>query len=81
MIYYGGQDNGNINWDDDFSYFCDFIKETLCKQDVFDENEKTRVSIVLDYLKEYGDYAQDCRNGKISSDSFEIEKVAYIKED
>ncbi len=35
----------------------------------------------MDYLKEYGDYAQDCRNGKISSDCFEIEKVAYIKDD
>lgn len=75
------QDNGNINWDDDFSYFCDFIKETLCKQDVFDENEKTRVSIVLDYFKKCGDYAHDFNNGKIPSDSVEIDKVAYIKDD
>ena len=24
--------NGNINWDDDYSSFCDFISERLCEQ-------------------------------------------------
>ena len=26
------QDSGNINWDDDYSYFCDFIKKELTEQ-------------------------------------------------
>lgn len=26
------QDNGNINWDDDYSYFCDFISGKLTKK-------------------------------------------------
>lgn len=26
------QDNGNVNWGEDYSYFCDFINETLCNQ-------------------------------------------------
>ena len=28
------QDNGNINWDDDYSYFCDFISRKLTEQPV-----------------------------------------------
>lgn len=31
------QDNGNINWDDDYSYFCDFISGKLTEQPVFSE--------------------------------------------
>ena len=34
------QDNGNINWDDDYSYFCDFISERLCEQPIFTATEK-----------------------------------------
>lgn len=28
------QDNGNVNWDDDFTYFCEFIKQSLIEQPI-----------------------------------------------
>ena len=34
------QDNGNINWDDDYFYFCDFISGKLTEQPIFSEVEK-----------------------------------------
>ena len=36
------QDNGNINWDDDYSYFGDFISGKLTEQPVFFRNRETR---------------------------------------
>lgn len=29
------QDNGNINWDYDHAYFCDFIRSSLNAQSIF----------------------------------------------
>ena len=44
------QDNGNINWDDDYSYFCDFISERLCEQPIFTAAEKDEVILIMSYL-------------------------------
>lgn len=53
------QDNGNANWGEDYSYFCDFINETLCNQIIYVEEEKRRISLVLNYIKKCGCYAHD----------------------
>ena len=37
------QDNGNINWDDDFSYFCDFISNKLSEQSIYSTQEKEEI--------------------------------------
>ena len=34
------QDNGNINWDKEFTHFCEFITQNLVNQPIFSENEK-----------------------------------------
>ncbi len=34
-LRYEAQNNGNVNWDDDYDYFCDFIKDTLCSKAYF----------------------------------------------
>lgn len=75
------QDNGNINWDDDFAYFCDFIKDTLNQQNIINKEEKRRISIVLEYFKTCGNYARDFHCGILSKESIDIEKIAYIKDD
>lgn len=74
------QDNGNINWDDDFAYFCDFIKETLCKQTIYNDNEKERIKIILEYLKQCGNYATKYHNGEIADKDLEVEKIAYVQD-
>ena len=72
------QENGNRNWDEDFTYFCDFLKENLCMQPYFQEKEKDRFRVILDYLKECGEYATMVNQGKIPEKKVEIEKIAYV---
>ena len=45
------QDNGNINWDDDYSYFCDFISGKLTEQPVFSETEKQEINLIMVHKK------------------------------
>lgn len=51
------QDNGNVNWDDDLTYFCEFIKQSLIEQPIFSEPEKEKICVIMNYLKECGVYA------------------------
>ncbi|MFV0275161.1 MAG: hypothetical protein ACK5HL_02850 [Bacilli bacterium] len=37
------QDNGNINWDSDFEYFCDFLNSNLCNSDAISKEEQKQV--------------------------------------
>lgn len=71
------QNNGNINWDDDFAYFCNFIRETLCNQTIYTDEEKRRIELVMAYIKDCGEYAGEFYAGKISDDDLDIEKIAY----
>ena len=59
------QDNGNINWDDDYSYFCDFISE---------------INLIMAYIKECGTYAQKFYSGKKSENNVDMEKIAYVND-
>lgn len=72
------QENGNINWDEDFSYFCDFIKDTLCAQTIYNEDEKTKIKLILSYLQECGDYSLRFHNFEIPDDELDAEKIAYV---
>lgn len=72
------QDNGNINWDDDYSYFCDFISEKLSEQTIFSASEKEEISLIIAYIKECGIYAQKFYAGEISENDVDMEKLAYV---
>ena len=74
------QDNGNINRNDEYTYYCDFIKESLCGQGIFDNDEKVKIALITDYLKECGKYACDLREGKIADKDIDMEKAAYIND-
>ncbi|HCE33781.1 MAG TPA: hypothetical protein DEQ88_00130 [Clostridiales bacterium] len=74
------QDNGNVNWDDDFSYFCDFIAQSLVKQTIFSETEKEEIIEIMSYLKARGEYAARCNSGEISADMVQPENLAYLKD-
>lgn len=74
------QDNGNINWDRDFSYFCDFIKETLCNQSIYSRLDKAKFELILSYIQDCGSYAMRWNNGNILDDELDIEKIAYTKD-
>lgn len=74
------QDNGNINWDDDYSYFCDFISERLTEQSIFSAVEKEEITLIMSYIKECGIYAQKFNSGKISENNVDIERIAYVND-
>lgn len=74
------QGNGNINWDDDFSFFCYFLKETLCNQSYYSREEKAKISLVMDYIKECGSYAKQYQSGQIDDNEFDINKIAYVND-
>lgn len=76
-IRYEAQSNGNMNWDDDYSYFCDFISKKLLEQSIFSSAEKEEIVLIMSYLKECGTYARKFYNGIISESDVEIEKIAY----
>jgi hypothetical protein len=44
------QENGNINWDEGFELFCEFLLETLNDQKVFSENEIKEIKTDIDRL-------------------------------
>lgn len=63
MLRWEGQEKNNEDWNDEFSGFCDFLGETLCAKDFFDENEKARITAALGYLRTCGEYARKKREG------------------
>lgn len=74
------QDNGNINWDDDFSCFCDFISETLCSQSIFSALDKEKITLVLKHLKACGNYARQFQDGAIPADELNVDMIAYTED-
>lgn len=74
------QDNGNINWDDDYFYFCDFISGKLTEQPIFSEVEKQEINLIMAYIKECGTYAQKFYSGKKSENNVDMEKIAYVND-
>ena len=51
------KENGNKNWDMDFSYICENIKWKLCNMSIYSEEECLKVNLIIDYLKYTGEYA------------------------
>ena len=56
-LRYEAQNNGNINWCDDFNYFCDFLKEHLGNSETIDEDIRKKVMLSLDKIKYHGQYS------------------------
>lgn len=74
------QDNGNINWDYDHAYFCDFIRSSLNAQSIFSDADKEEISLIMNFIKECGLYAQRYNNSKCPDENVDIEKLAYTED-
>ena len=77
MIRYEAQDNGNVNWDDDYSYFCDFIARSLSEQPMLSGEEKAEIGAIMQHLKGCGQYAVAFASGDISEDDLDPNRLAY----
>lgn len=73
--------NGNINWDDNFEWFCDFLKNTLSQSGIFDKDKNNKLKQVLEYIKSNGKYAKKYANGEINDTSCDIVHLAYVYDD
>jgi len=83
-LRYEAINNGNINWDDNFDYFCDFIKSILCESDALSSDEKSNVADALARMKAAGCAAVKFNNGEIpdkdiGSEYFDV--MAYAMEE
>ena len=74
------QDDGNINWDEDHSYFCDFISKKLLEQSIFSSIEKEEITLIMSYIKECGMYAQKFYCGIIPENEVDMDKIAYTND-
>lgn len=74
------QDDGNINWDDDHSFFCDFISKKLLEQSIFSSIEKEEITLIMSYIKECGMYAQKFYCGIIPENEVDMDKIAYTND-
>jgi len=77
LIRYEAQDNGNVNWDDDYSYFCDFIARSLSEQPMFSGEEKAEIDAIMQHLKGCGQYAVAFASGDISENDLDPDRLAY----
>lgn len=75
------QRNGNINWDDNFAWFCDFIAGTLRESKLFDEKQTDTITGALSYIKECGEYARRYCNGEIPDEEVNPMLLAYVDND
>lgn len=59
-LRYEAQDNGNINWDDRFEMFCDYIWSTLSSWGQFNVEILTEIQNDLDRIRDYANpYVKD----------------------
>ena len=75
------QERANINWDQDYDYFCEFIKQEICEQSVYCKEEKILTAKIMDEIRNYGNYAWHYYTGKIDPDHVEYDKLAYTGND
>lgn len=48
-------EQGNSQWDMDFSYFCENIKWKLTNLSIYTEEELLKINLIIDYLKYTGE--------------------------
>lgn len=83
-LRYEAQNNGNINWDSNFEYFCDFITDTLKESKVLSKTKMEEVTQALNKIKSIGIRAYNFNTGKISEDELEKKynfELAYCEDD
>lgn len=77
-LRYEAQNNGNFNWDEYFSYFCDFIKETLNEQEALPEDMRAAACDAADHIKACGEYDRRFNDGLIPDDELDTDMIACV---
>ena len=80
-LRYEAQNNGNINWDDDFAYFCDFIASSIREQSSIPDDMKAAVSDAAAKIKACGEYGARFRDGEIPDDDLDADMIACVDDE
>lgn len=78
------QSNENRNWNDDFLYYCDFLRSTLRQAQCLTPQEREDVNSALVRLRSCGEVAYRYYQGEISQEELEEDyngEVAYLDDD
>ena len=75
------QDNGNLNWDSNFAFFCENLKQAFEGSKLFDVEKLCRLCKLLDYVKDCGEYACAYNNGEIPEEIADPVRFAYVDDD
>lgn len=76
-LRYEAQNNGNINWDEDFEYFCDFLADELCRSNLFSDDETRKITAILKYFKSCGKYAEHFYDKMDDNELVNVDRIAY----
>ena len=79
-LRYEAQNNGNVNWDEDFAYFCDFIKDALSAQDALPQDMKDEAIAAADHIKACGEYGRKFNDGEIPDDELDVDMIACVND-
>lgn len=83
-LRYEAQDNGNVNWDEDFEFFCTFLKYILCTAECIPQQMKKDVTAALAKIRKAGETAALFFGGKITMQELAITHgctLAYMDDD
>lgn len=80
-LRYEAQHNGNINWDEDFDYFCVHIRESLCAQPLFSQKDKEEIDLIMGFLRACGARARKLHLGAVLEEQPDPDKIAYVHDD
>ncbi len=83
-LRYEAQDNGNINWDEDFEFFCTFLKYILCGSNCLSPQVKKDVAAALARIRKAGETASLFFQKKITAEELALKygcELAYTDDD
>ncbi len=82
-LRYEAQNNGNQNWDEWFEFFCGHIRDRLCEQPFFTEEEKRDIADITKLFRSCGDYVINVvLNDDLPEDYLlDIDRIAYVEDD
>ena len=83
-LRYEAQTNENRNWNDDFLYYCDFLRANLREADCLTPEEREGVNAALVRLRSCGEVAYRYYRGEITREELEEDyngELAYTDND
>lgn len=76
-LWFEGQDNGNINWDSDFEYFCQLLQDHLLTPGLLDEKDVSMAAQSLAIIRNCGRQAYIAKPDWARRDDYSMIEAMY----